>query len=108
MLRDKPNWRGLIPNIVMLLFLCIVALPAVLGPEWTSQAFAGVFREDGTLRVPGTARFSKHEDQALLAAAAAVETIWEWGGSRAAAYDDGSYWPVPNDEIEQERRANNR
>ncbi|CED90840.1 hypothetical protein [Actinomyces succiniciruminis] len=187
-LKDKPNWHGLIPNIVILVFLCILALPAVLGPERTPQAFAGVFREDGTLRlssgfwillvasagglvvsvhrivrehtilsreglalvvwrtlrvawppsssyffvrsrryfghveasawlldpaglalrVPGTACFSKHEDQALLAAAAAAQTIWEWGVSRAVAYDDGTYYSVPDDAIEQERRANDR
>ncbi|MBW3069065.1 hypothetical protein GZ998_06015 [Actinomyces sp. 594] len=187
-LKDKPNWHGLIPNIVILVFLCILALPAVLGPERTPQAFAGVFREDGTLRLssgfwillvapagglvvsvhrivrertilsreglalvgwltrrvawppsssyffvrsrryfghaeasawlldpaglalrmPGTARFSKDEDQALLAAAAAAQTIWEWGVSRAVAHDDGTYYPVPDDVIEQERRANGR
>ncbi|PHP52722.1 hypothetical protein BW737_007635 [Actinomyces ruminis] len=187
-LKDKPNWHGLIPNIVILVFLCILALPAVLGPERTPHAFAGVFREDGTLRlsggfwmllvvavgslvnnlhhivrarttisreglvlagwrtrrvawppsssyffvrsrryfghteasawlldpaglalrVPGTARFSKHEDQALLAAAAAAQTIWEWGVSRAVAYDDGGYSPVPDEAVEQERRANGR
>ncbi|RAX23377.1 hypothetical protein DRB06_02645 [Actinomyces sp. Z5] len=52
-LKDQPSWLdwcGLIPNTVILVLLCIVALPAVLGPERMPQAFAGVFREDGTLR----------------------------------------------------------
>ncbi|MBE6483057.1 MAG: hypothetical protein E7Z94_11920 [Actinomyces ruminicola] len=60
------------------------------------------------LRVPGTRRLSRDEDRALLAAAAAVQTIWEWGVTRAVAYDDGSYCPAPNDAIEQERRASGR
>ncbi|MBE6476178.1 MAG: hypothetical protein E7Z95_11570 [Actinomyces succiniciruminis] len=187
-LKDKPNWHGLIPNIVILVFLCILALPAVLGPERTPQAFAGVFREDGTLRLssgfwvllvasagglvvslhrivrertilsreglalvgwrarrvawlpsrsyffvrtrrflgyaeasawlldliglalrlPGTLRYAKDDDRALLASTAAAQTIWEWGVSRAVAYDDGTYYSVPDDAIEQERRANDR
>lgn len=188
-LKDRPNWRGLILSIVLLMFLCcVVGLPAVLGPERMPQVFAGAFREDGTLRlssgfwillvvaagslvsslhrivrtrttisreglvlvtwrtrrvgwppsrsyffvrarrylghteasawllapvglalrVPGTLRFSKDDDQALLAAAAAAQTIWEWGVSRGVACDDGTYCPVPDDRIEQARRTNDR
>ena len=185
-LKERPNWHGLIPNVILLVVLCAVALLAVLGPERTPQVFAGVLPEDGTARgsvgfwvllvvavgglsaglhrilrertilsrsglvlagrrtrrvawppsrsylfvrswrrlwfteasawllapsgavlhVPGTLRWSRNEDRALLAAATMAQTIWDWGLARAVTHDDGSYRPAPDDAIEQERRAN--
>ncbi|RAX22145.1 hypothetical protein DRB07_09010 [Actinomyces sp. Z3] len=60
------------------------------------------------LRLPGTLRYAKDEDRALLASTTAAQTIWEWGVSRAVAHDDCAYCPAPDDAIEQERRANDR
>ncbi|WP_143233324.1 hypothetical protein [Actinomyces ruminis] len=57
------------------------------------------------LRVPGLHWASRDERQALLAAEAMAQAIWEWGASRGAARDDGLYRPAADAEVEQQRLA---
>ncbi|WP_136193668.1 hypothetical protein [Actinomyces procaprae] len=70
-----------------------MATVCVLAPDTTALA------------VPGLTWRSKHDRRALLPAATAAQSIWQWGYARGVARDDGVYRPAADAEVEQRRVA---
>lgn len=67
------------------------ATVCVLAPDRTAMA------------VPGLTWRSKHDRRALLPAATAAQSIWQWGSSRGVARDDGVYRAAVDAELERDR-----
>lgn len=69
-----------------------------------TTATVRVLAPDGrTPAVPGLSWRSKHDRQALLPAATAAQTIWQWGASRGAARDTGEYYTAADADTERSR-----
>ncbi|PHP52720.1 hypothetical protein [Actinomyces ruminis] len=69
-----------------------------------TTATVRVLAPDGrTLAVPGLTWRSKHDRQALLPAATAAHSIWQWGASRGAARDNGEYYIAADADTERSR-----